>query len=157
MKDSINDVLEYQRLEKDLEELEKNISGLESTLRIRKKEVENENADLQNIERDLQDLRELCDASKRWVELSSRIALQRDQVNQKEADFRMMNSDREGRDLKQVEAELLDSNRKKDDYNGAFLSCLTFRTECCRQYTNTHYLFECVLILVGLWQRRKNH
>lgn len=145
VKDSINDVLEYQRLEKDLEELEKNISGLESTLRIRKKEVENENTDIQIIERDVQDLRELCDASKRWVELSSRIALQRDQVNQKEADFRIMNPDREGRDLKQVEAELLESNRKKDDYNGAFLSCLTFRTESCRRIVTLTVCFNVFL------------
>lgn len=121
MKGSVNDVLEYHRLQKDLEELEKNASALDSALRNQKNEVEKEKELTESIERDVKDLRELSDASKIWVEASLRIALQRDQVHQKEADFRMMNSDRDGRDLKQVEAELLESNQKKDDYNGTFL------------------------------------
>ena len=121
MKGSVNDVLEYHRLQKDLEGLEKNASALDSALRNQKNEVEKEKELTESIERDVKDLRELSDASKIWVEASLRIALQRDQVHQKEADFQMMNSDREGRDLKQVEAELLESNQKKDDYNGTFL------------------------------------
>lgn len=121
MKGSVNDVLEYHRLQNDLEGLEKNASALDSALRNQKNEVEKEKDLTDSIERDVKDLRELSDASKIWVEASLRIALQRDQVHQKEADFQMMNSDREGRDLKQVEAELLESNQKKDDYNGTFL------------------------------------
>ena len=121
MKGSVNDVLEYHRLQNDLEGLEKNASALDSALRNQKNEVEKEKELTESIERDVKDLRELSDASKIWVEASLRIALQRDQVHQKEADFQMMNSDREGRDLKQVEAELLESNQKKDDYNGTFL------------------------------------
>ena len=117
-------------------ELEKSISTLESTLHNRKKEVENESANVQNIERDVQDLRELLDASKIWVESASRISLQREQANRKEADFRMMNSDREGRDLKQVEAELVESNRKKDEYNGTSLRSLASRIKhCCQLLT----------------------
>ena len=69
-------------------------------------------------------MKDLFDASKSWIDASDRIALHRDQVHQKKADFRMMNSDKEGRDLKQVEEELSDSNRKKDDYNGTiFFNC----------------------------------
>ena len=104
-----------------MEQLEKNIDTLETTLRSRRKEVENEKTEIERNERDVKDCRELSDASKLWLEASSRIALQRDQVHQKEADFRMMNSDREGRDLKQVEAELAESNKKKDDYNGTLI------------------------------------
>ena len=117
--------MEHQRLEKELEELERNASDLDSVLRDRKNERDKAKTLVQSIEGEVKDLRELSDASKIWVEASLRIALQRDQVNQKEADFRLMNSDREGRDLKQVEAELLDSNEKKDDYTGTF--CLFVR------------------------------
>lgn len=122
----MTDVMEYRRLENDLEQLEKNVDTLESTLRNRRKEVENEKVEIERNERDVKDCRELSDASKLWLEASSRIALQRDQVHQKEADFRMMNSDREGRDLKQVEAELAESNKKKDEYNGTSLIRMIF-------------------------------
>jgi predicted nucleic acid-binding Zn-ribbon protein len=64
----------------------------------------------------VKDLRELDDARKIWTADAMRIALQRDTVNQKEADFQLMNSDVKGRDLKQVEAELLDMSSKKDEY-----------------------------------------
>ena len=111
--------MEHQRLENDLEELEKSASNLDSILRDRKNEREEAQALVERIEREVKDFREFSNASKIWVEASMRISLQRDQIGQKVADFRMMNSDREGRDLKQVEADLLDSNHKKDDYNGA--------------------------------------
>lgn len=131
--------MEYRRLENDLEQLEKNVDTLESTLRNRKKEVENAKMDIEVNERDVKDCRELSDASKIWLEASSRIALQRDQVNQKEADFRMMNSDREGRDLKQVEEELVESNLKKDDYNGEFMFHFSSRFENCRRILTLNF------------------
>ena len=116
----MDDVLEYYRLESDLQDLEKNANTLDSTLRNRKNELEKAKEIIASIKGEVKDFRELSDASKIWVETSSRISIQRDQVNQKEADFRMMNSDVEGRDLKQVEEELLESNRKKDEYQGRF-------------------------------------
>jgi len=116
----MDDVLEYHRLESDLQDLEKNANTLDSTLRNRKNELEKAKEIIASIKGEVKDFRELSDASKIWVETSSRISIQRDQVNQKEADFRMMNSDVEGRDLKQVEEELLESNRKKDEYQGRF-------------------------------------
>ena len=127
VKGTVSDILEYQRLETELEELEKNVGDLDSILRDRKNERDKEKTLIQSIEGEVKDLRELSDASKIWAELSGRIALHRDEVNQKELDFRVMNSDREGRDHKQVEAELLDSNQKKDDYTGAFF-CLFVRS-----------------------------
>ncbi len=141
VKGCVNDVSEYHRLQKELGELEKSISTLQSALHNRRKEVENESANVGNIERDVQDLRELLDASKIWVESASRISLQREQANQKEADFRLMNSDRDGRDLKQVEAELVESNRKKDEYNGTSLLSLTSRVQLYCRFLTLFCLF----------------
>ena len=87
----------------------------------RKGERDKIKSDIQNVELDLKELRELSDASKRWVGDSSRIAMDRIQVNEKESNFRLMNSDREGRDLKQVEGELSDSLQRKDEYAGTCL------------------------------------
>ena len=110
--------------------MEKNATNLDSELRERKNELEKTNTIVRSIEGEVKDLRELLDASKIWTEASMRIALQRETINQKEADFSLMNSDREGRDLKQVEAELLDLNQKKDEYTGLFRilsSCMFYR------------------------------
>ena len=122
----MNSILEYHRLEKDIEELERNVNALDSTLRDRKNELEQMRTLIENIEGEVKDLRYLFDASKIWMEASFRIALQREQVNLKEADFRMMNSDREGRDLKRVEEDLSESSRKKDELNGTCSSTAFF-------------------------------
>jgi len=116
VKRSSRDILEHQRLVKELEELEKNASSLDTCVRERKNELEKIDVVVKRAEVDVKDLRELVDASKIWLDSAMRIALQRDTVHRKEADFRIMNTDGKGRDLKQVEAELLDSSSKKDEY-----------------------------------------
>lgn len=128
--------MEYQRLGKDLDELDQSVGELDSVLRDRKNERDKTRALVENIEGEVKDLRELTDASKRWVGDSLRIALERDQVNEKESNFRLMNSDREGRDLKQVEAELSGSLQKKDDHAGTLFAFLFMFielncTKCC--------------------------
>jgi predicted nucleic acid-binding Zn-ribbon protein len=108
--------LEHQRLVQELEDLEKSASSFDIVVRERQTELEKVNTAVQSMETDVKDLRELDDARKIWTADAMRIALQRDTVNQKEADFQLMNSDVKGRDLKQVEAELLDMSSKKDEY-----------------------------------------
>lgn len=146
VKGTVNDILEYHRLENDLVELEKSASTLESTLRNNKNEVEEVKTLIESIEGEVKDFRELSDASKIWIEASLRISLQRGQVNQKEADFRLMNSDREGRDLNQVEADLLESNREKDNYNGTFFSNFVFSIKWLLKNPNIQCLFDCIHI-----------
>lgn len=108
--------MEHQRLVQELEDLEKSASSFDIVVRERQTELEKVNTAVQSMETDVKDLRELDDARKIWTADAMRIALQRDTVNQKEADFQLMNSDVKGRDLKQVEAELLDMSSKKDEY-----------------------------------------
>jgi len=113
---SSRDILENQRLLKELEDLEKDSEGLNDIVRDRKSDLTNKKETLKNMEGEVRDLRDLVDASKIWVDSAMRIALQRDTVNQKESDYQQMNCDDKGRDLKQVEAALLDNSSKKDEY-----------------------------------------
>lgn len=138
--------MEHGRLRKDLEELERSANTLDSTLRNRKNEAAKVKEHIESMENEVKDCRELSDASKIWVEASLRIALQRNQVSQKESDFRMMNSDREGRDLKQVENDLLESNRKKDDYNGTYFRLF------CLPYHMLSWLPNILFSLPALWK-----
>ena len=108
--------MDHQRLAQELEDLDKNASGFDVVVRERQTELEKVKTAVSSMETDVKDLRELDDARKIWTADAMRIALQRDTVNQKEADFQLMNSDVKGRDLKQVEAELLDMSSKKDEY-----------------------------------------
>lgn len=103
-----------------MEDLEKNVHDLDSVLSLRKKERDEIKTLVDSFEAEVKELRNLADASKRWVGDSFRISVERDQVKEKEVNFRLMNSDREGRDLKQVEAELSDSIQKQADYTGKF-------------------------------------
>jgi chromosome segregation ATPase len=111
-----NDVLDYQRLKNELEEVEKRAKELDMQLVDKKKDLKDAQDIVNNVQSESGDAKEFFDASKRWVDSSVRIAMQREQVNQKEINFRHETSATDGRDLEQVDKDLEDLNQKKDEY-----------------------------------------
>jgi chromosome segregation ATPase len=117
VKSEMNDVMEYQRLKNEKADLENRIKSLEPSLVEAKDELQKSTRDLESTRGEISDLREMYDSAKRWVEAAQKIAVLRLQVLQKEEDFRMMNSDKEGRTLEQVMNNLRDLEKKKDEYS----------------------------------------
>lgn len=116
IKDISNDVLEYLRLKVELEEVERHAKELDLHLVDSKRELVDAQEIVTSIQGETNDAKDFFDASKRWVDTSVRIAMQREQVNQKEYDSRHMTGDRDGRDLKQVDKDLEDLSQKKDEF-----------------------------------------
>lgn len=130
VKEVTNSILEHQRLKRELEKLKKNAANIDYDLCRGKNKLEKAKTIVKNIDGEVKDLRRLLDASKIWVEASMRIGVQRETVSQKEKDFLLMNSDREGRDLKQVEVDLLESNQKKDGFTGMCMCAYVCLVSC---------------------------
>ena len=150
--------MENQRLLKELEDLEKDSEGLNDIVRDRKSDLTNKKETLKNMEGEVRDLRDLVDASKIWVDSAMRIALQRDTVNQKESDYQQMNCDDKGRDLKQVEAALLDNSSKKDEYTDKItkvnfiLSLFLYSFLLCNEcFSNSRLYFLCIIYLCSTY------
>lgn len=116
VKDVSNDILEHQRLKNEVEEVETRARELDLQLISKREELKEAQASVASIQGETNDARDFYDAAKRWVESSARIAMQREQVNQKEIDFHHVTGVTDGRDLKQVDKDLEDLNKKKDEY-----------------------------------------
>jgi septal ring factor EnvC (AmiA/AmiB activator) len=118
VKDVSNDVLEYQRLKTELEEVETRARELDLQLAAKRDELKEARESVASVQGETNDAKDFHDAARRWVDASLRIAMQREQVNQKEADFLHGTgaASADGRDLKQVDQDLEDLNRKKDEY-----------------------------------------
>jgi chromosome segregation ATPase len=111
-----NDALEYERLRGEVDELEKRIRTQEPTLMSREKELESANHTAVILKGEISELREILNSSKQWNDSAMKIAGLREQAVQKEEDFRLLTSDKEGRDLKQVTDDISNLEKKKDEY-----------------------------------------
>jgi chromosome segregation ATPase len=110
-----NDVLEYQRLASEMGEQDARIKNLVPEVNARDKELEDAAKSVDCISGEIGDLREMFESSKRWRDTALKIALLREQVLQKEDDFRIMNNDKHSRDLKKVTDDIAELERKKDE------------------------------------------
>lgn len=116
VKASRDGALEYERLKNDIDGLEKHIRTHEPALKSHNEELESATQAAIILKGDISELREMWDSSKQWSASAAKIAALRDQVVQKEEDFRLLSSDKEGRDLKQVTDDIADLEKKKDEY-----------------------------------------
>jgi prefoldin subunit 5 len=116
VKDVTNDILEYQRLKSEVEEVETRARELDLQVVCKREELKEAQASVASIQGETNDVKDFYDATKRWVDTSLRIAMQREQVNQKESDFLHVTGVIDGRDLKEVDSALEDLNKKKDEY-----------------------------------------
>lgn len=117
VKDSRDEALEYERLRNEVDELEKRIRLQEPTLNDLSKELDSTNETALILKGELGELREMQTAAKQWNDAALKIAGLRDQVVQKEDEFRLLSSDKVGgRDLKQVTDNITDLEKKKDEY-----------------------------------------
>jgi chromosome segregation ATPase len=115
VKGTQNDVMEYQRLRKELFDLENRVRNLEPVHSSYTKELQEATQAVDCINGEVSDLREMQDSSKRWVEAAMKIAVLRERVCQKEDSFPWKNSDKQCRDLKQVTNDIAELEKKKDD------------------------------------------
>lgn len=117
VKDARDEALEYERLRNEVDELEKRIRLQEPTLNDLSKELDSTNETALILKGELGELREMQTAAKQWNDAALKIAGLRDQVVQKEDEFRLLSSDKVGgRDLKQVTDNITDLEKKKDEY-----------------------------------------
>jgi chromosome segregation ATPase len=111
-----SDALEYERLRGEVEELEKRIRTQEPALNSQDKELESANHSAVILKGEISELREMLNSSKQWNDSAVKIAGLREQAIQKEEDFRLLTSDKEGRDLRQVTEDIANLEKKKDEY-----------------------------------------
>lgn len=116
VKSTRNDAMEYERLRVEVNEVENRIRAQEPALKTHDKELESANQSVIILKGEISELREMQNSSKQWNDAAMKIAGLREQVVQKEEDFRSMISDKESRDLKKVSDDIANLEKKKDEY-----------------------------------------
>lgn len=115
--ESLQDLLEHARLEKESKEIESALKDQETELSAQESERDELKANSAELQNEMNELRELSDTAKRWCEDASKIAGKKSQVSVKQADLSIRTSGAGGdRDLKTVERDLRAKQAEKDNH-----------------------------------------
>ena len=104
--ENVNGVLNHGRISVEVKALEKRVSQGEDELGQLNRSLESTLGKRDDLQVEVENLRELLEASKRWVDAGNRVAEKRRTINEQKMELSMSCTDFGGRDLKVVESEL---------------------------------------------------
>ena len=119
--ETMRSVVDWNRMTMEAKDAEVTIRDTQQDLTADTNELDKAKETVSGLQKDADEMRDLHDASKRWMEDTSRLARKKMEIYQKKADLSVATNSVTDRDLETVESDLTRRQAEKDSLNNQII------------------------------------
>lgn len=119
--ETVPGVVDWNRMTTEAKDAEVAIRDIEQDLTVDTNELDAAKETVSELQKDADEIRDLHDASKRWMEDTSRLARKKMEIYQKKTDLTVSTNTFSDRDLETVESDLAKRQADKDSLNNQII------------------------------------